>query len=193
MTDLGEMSYFLGMEVQQSQDGIFIGQQKYAKKVLKKFKTDLCKPMSTPLMQNEKLSKDDGATKVDEGWYQSLIGYSMYLTATTPNLMFVVFLLSKFMHCASELHFKATKRVLRYIKGTENFGIMFKKSTNLKLVGYFYSDHAGSCDDMRNTSGYVFSLGSGCFPWSSKKQDDVAQSTVEAEYVAAAGGVNQAL
>ena len=97
------------------------------------------------------------------------------------------------MHCASELHFKAAKRVLRYIKGTVDFGIMFKKSENLKLVGYSDSDHAGSCDDMTSTSGYVFSFGSGCFSWSSKKQDVVAQSTAEAEYVAAAGAVNQAL
>ena len=144
-------------------------------------------------MQNEKLSKDDGAEKVDESRYRSLIGCLMYLIATRPDLMFAVSLLSRFMHCASELHFKAAKRVLRYIKGTVDFGIMFKKSENLKLVGYSDSDHAGSCDDMRSTSGYVFSFGSGCFSWSSKKQDVVAQSTAEAEYVAAAGAVNQAL
>ena len=193
MTDLGEMSYFLGMEVIQSQQEIFISQHKYARDVLKKFNMESCKSISTPLMENEKLSKDDGAAKVDEGLYRSLVGCLMYLTATRPDIMYAVSLLSRFMHCASELHFKAAKRVLRYVKGTADFGVCFKKSEKLELHGYSDSDWAGSYDDMRSTSGYLFNLGSGCFSWNSKKQDVVAQSTAEAEYVAATAAVNQAL
>ncbi|KAH9704543.1 hypothetical protein KPL70_011512 [Citrus sinensis] len=93
----------------------------------------------------------------------------------------------------NELHYKAAKRVLRYIKGTLDHGIKFEKEDKLILHGFADSDWAGSCDDMRSTSGYLFSLGSGCFCWSSKKQEIVAQSTAEAEYIAAAAAVNQAL
>ncbi|KAL9444243.1 hypothetical protein AB3S75_017429 [Citrus x aurantiifolia] len=193
MTDLGEMTFFLGLEIQKSQQGVFIGQQKYAKEVLNKFNMEDCKSVCTPLAQNEKFSKDDGAEKIDEALYRSIIGCLMYLTATRPDIMFAVSLLSRYMHCASELHYKAAKRVLRYIKGTLDHGIKFEKEDKLILHGFADSDWAGSCDDMRSTSGYLFSLGSGCFCWSSKKQEIVAQSTAEAEYIAAAAAVNQAL
>lgn len=193
MTDLGDMTYFLGMEIQQTQQGIFIGQQKYAKEVLKKFNMEDCKSMSTPLAQNDKFNKEDGAEKVDEGLYRSIIGCLMYLTATRPDIMYSVSLLSRYMHCASEVHYKAAKRVLRYIKGTLQLGIKFEKKDKLFLHGFADSDWAGSCEDMKSTTGYLFSLGSGCFSWSSKKQEIVAQSTAEAEYVAAAAAVNQAL
>jgi hypothetical protein len=97
------------------------------------------------------------------------------------------------MHCASELHFKAAKRVIRYVKGTCNFGIRYTRSREFKLVGYSDSDWGGSIDDLKSTSSYCFSLGSGVFSWNSKKQEIVAQSTVEAEFVAATAAVNQAL
>ena len=118
ITDLGDMAFFLGMKIHQTNDGIFMGQQKYAKEVLKKFNMKSCKEISTTLMQNEKLCKDDGSNRVDERLYRSLIGCLIYLTATQPDIQFVVSLLSRFMHCASELHLKSAKRVLRYIKGT---------------------------------------------------------------------------
>ncbi|KAH9704279.1 hypothetical protein KPL70_011388 [Citrus sinensis] len=140
MTDLGEMTFFLGLEIQKSQQGIFIGQQKYAKEVLKKFNMEDCKSVCTPLAQNEKFSKDDGAEKIDEALYRSLIGCLMYLTATRPDIMFTVSLLSRYMHCASELHYKAAKRVLRYIKGTLDHGIKFEKEDKLILHGFADSD-----------------------------------------------------
>ncbi|OMO69325.1 Integrase, catalytic core [Corchorus capsularis] len=155
MTDLGEMSYFLGMEISQSEQGIFINQNKYAGEVLKKFKMFNCKPVPTPLVVNEKLSKDDGCEKVDETLYRSLIGCLLYLAATRPDIMY--------------------------------------SSAELKLHGYVDSDWAGSSDDMKSTSGYLFSLGSGVFTWNSKKQETVAQSTAEAEYIAASSAVNQAI
>ena len=143
--------------------------------------------------QKEKFSKDDGAEKFDEGQYRSLIGCLMYLTATRLNIMFTVSLLSGFMHCASEIHFQATKTIVRYIKGTINYGIKYSHFQNFKLHGYSDSDWAGSIDDMRSTTGFCFNFGSGMFSWSSKKQDVVAQSTAEAEYVAATAAVNQAI
>jgi len=193
MTDLGEMSYFLGMEVQQNQYGIFICQQKYAKETLKKFKMEECKSMTTPMNVKEKFCKDDGADKVDEAIYRSLIGCLMYLSATRPDIMHAVSLLSRFMYCASEVHFKAAKRVVRYIKGTLSYGIQFSCIENFDLQGYADSDWVGSCDDMKSTSRYCFSFGSGIFSWCLKKQEVIAQSTAEVEYVAATAAANQVL
>jgi hypothetical protein len=104
MTDLGLMTYFLGMEVKQSQNEVFICQKKYAKEILKKFQMEECKATSTPMNQKEKLNKNDRADKVDEGYFRSMIGCLMYLTTTMPDILFAVNLLSRFMHGASELH-----------------------------------------------------------------------------------------
>ncbi|XP_034695665.1 uncharacterized mitochondrial protein AtMg00810-like [Vitis riparia] len=152
-----------------------------------------CKPTSTPMNQKEKFCKEDGAEKVDEGLYRSMIGCLMYLTATRPDIMHVVSLLSRYMHCASEIHFQAAKRVIRYVKGTVDYGIKFSQVQSFNFHGFSDSDWAGCVDDMRSTSGYCFSFGSGVFSWSSRKQEVVAQSTAEAEYIAAVAAVNQAL
>lgn len=114
MTDLGLMSFFLGMEIKQAEHEIFICLKKYAKEILNKFKFEDCKAVSTPMHQNEKLCKNDGADKVDEGYYRSMIGCLMYLTATRPDILNAVSIMSRFMHCPSELHLKAAKRVIRY-------------------------------------------------------------------------------
>jgi hypothetical protein len=115
MTDYGEMSFFFGIEIQQQEKGIFVGRFKYAKEVLKKFNMANCKFVNTPLMQNKKLSKNDGTTKVDEDLYRSLISCLMYLTATRPDILYSVSLLSSFMHCTSEVHFQTARKVLRYM------------------------------------------------------------------------------
>nr|KYP73998.1 hypothetical protein KK1_006666 [Cajanus cajan] len=119
--------------------------------------------------QKEKLSKEDGVNKIDEGYYRSLIGCLMYLTATRPDILFVVSLLSRFMHCASEMHLKIAKRILRYVKGTIDYSVKFEKCQEFKLYEFSDSDWAGSVDDMKSTSGYCFSLGFGVFSWCTKK------------------------
>ncbi|KAH0632949.1 hypothetical protein KY284_035735 [Solanum tuberosum] len=193
MSDLGLMTYFLGMEITQGKDEFFVCQKKYAKEILKKFKMDNCKEISTPMNQKEKLSKDDGAEKVDETYFRNFIGCLLYLTATRPDILYAVSVLSRFMHCPSEVHLQATKIVVRYIRGTITYGVKFQKSQPVKLCGYSDSDWGSSEDDAKSTSGYCFSLGSRIFSWSCKKQDIVAQSTTKAEFVAAAAAVNQAL
>ncbi|KAL0326705.1 UNVERIFIED_CONTAM: Retrovirus-related Pol polyprotein from transposon RE2 [Sesamum angustifolium] len=171
MSDLGLMHFFLGIEINQEKEGIFICQRKYTETLLKKFKMESCKTVTTPLVTGEKYQKEDGSQKVDGSMYRSLIGSLLYLTATRPDIMFATSLLSRFMQSPSQVHYAAAKRILRYLRD---------------------SDWAGSVDDMKSTSGYTFSLGSGIFTWASKKQATVAQSSAEAEYIAAAATSNQA-
>ncbi|KAG8481269.1 hypothetical protein CXB51_026034 [Gossypium anomalum] len=170
MTDLGVMTYFLGMEVNQSDRGIFISQHTFALKILDKFCMTNCKSVSTPVARWEKLSSNGNETRVDEKEYRSLVGCLLYLTATRPDIMFGVSLLSRFMDCCNMIHLKTAKKILRYIRGTLNHGVMFKKENELKLTGYSDSDWTGSVDNMKSTSGYFFTLGSNVFCWSSKKQ-----------------------
>ena len=102
-------------------------------------------------------------------------------------------MLSRFMKCPSQLHHVVAKRVLRYIKGTTNYGIWYLKDKSVDHVSFIDSDWAGSLDDFKSTSGYCFSFGSGVFNWNSNKQEVVAQSSAEAEYIAAVGAANQAI
>ncbi|KAK4395665.1 Retrovirus-related Pol polyprotein from transposon RE2 [Sesamum angolense] len=180
MSDLGLMHFFLGIEINQEKEGIFICQRKYKETLLKKFKMESCKTITTPLVTGEKYQKEDGSQKVDGSMYRSLIGSLLYLTATRPDIMFATSLISRFMQSPSQVHYAAAKRILRYLRGTKDFGIWYKSTNDAKLLGYTDSDWAGSVDDMKSTSGYTFSLGSGIFSWASKKQATVAQSSAEA-------------
>jgi hypothetical protein len=184
MTDLGLMKYFLGIEVEQSEKGIFICQQKYATDILKRFKMNKCKPTDTPIATGTKLSKQDEGTTIDYTLYKRLVGSLMYLTTTRPYIMYAVSLISRFMENPKISHWKVGKRILRYIAGTTDYGIWYSNSEDDSLVGYTDSDFAGSIDDRKSTSGYAFLLGTGLISWASKKQPIVTISSVEAEYVA---------
>jgi len=109
MTDLGEMNYFLGMEIYQCDAGVFISQRKYALEILKKSHMEKCKPVDTPLVVNEKLSLNDANDKVDAAVYRSLIGSLLYLSATRPDIMYAASLLSRFMHSPRQAHHNAAK------------------------------------------------------------------------------------
>ncbi|KAL0393103.1 UNVERIFIED_CONTAM: Retrovirus-related Pol polyprotein from transposon TNT 1-94 [Sesamum radiatum] len=162
MSDLGLMHFFLGIEINQEKEGIFICQRKYTETLLKKFKMESCKTVTTPLVTGEKY-------------------HVRYMSAI------------KVYAESEQVHYAAAKRILRYLRGTKDFGIWYKSTNDAKLVGYTDSDWAGSVDDMKSTSGYTFSLGSGIFTWASKKQATVAQSSAEAEYIAAAATSNHAI
>ncbi|KAG6383152.1 hypothetical protein SASPL_157102 [Salvia splendens] len=156
-------------------------------------KMEGCKPLATSLVTNEKFSKEDGTPKANAAIYRSIIGSLLYLTASRPDIMYPTSLLSRFMQDPSQVHYGAAKRILRYLQGTRDYGIWYTPESFSKLIGYTDSDWGGSTDDMKSTSGYTFSLGSGIFSWSSKKQDCVAQSSAEAEYVATALTTSQAI
>ncbi|CAL9006280.1 unnamed protein product [Prunus brigantina] len=192
MTDLGLLHHFLGMRVEQTDKHIFIHQKKYAMKILEKFGMRDCKSVAIPLVVNEKLCREDGSEAADESEFRHIVGSLLYLTATRPDVMFASSLLARFMHNPSKKHMGTAKRVLRYIQGTLDFGIEFAKGKTATLIGYCDSDWAGSEDDMRSTSGYAFTLGSGMFSWASIKQNTVALSTAEAEYVSATEATSQA-
>ncbi|CAL2254019.1 unnamed protein product [Prunus armeniaca] len=193
MTDLGLLYHFLGMAVIQTESCIFINQKKYALTLLNKFGLKQCKPVSTPLVASEKLCKEDGSDLANESEYRQIVGSLLYLTATRPDIMFAASLLARFMHCPTKKHYGTAKRVLRYIQGTIDFGIEYHKGKEVVLIGYCDSDWSGSQDDMRSTSGYAFSFGSGVFSWASVKQHNVALSTTEAEYVSASEATTQAI
>lgn len=160
MTDLGMMKFFLVIEVMQQASGIFICQKKYATEVLRRFGMLVSRVVGSPIVPGSRLSKDEHGVVVDESFYKQVMGSLMYLTATRPDLMYSVSLVSRFMSKPTELHLQATKRILRYLKGTVDYGIMYKREIS-DLVAYTDSDYAGDLDDRKSTSGYVFLLGSG--------------------------------
>nr|GFC09873.1 retrovirus-related Pol polyprotein from transposon TNT 1-94 [Tanacetum cinerariifolium] len=159
MTDIGLMSYYLGIEVKQTDKGIFICQERYANEILKRFNMEKCNPVGTPIKHKVKPSKHNGGKAVDSTLFKSLVGSLRYLTCTRPDILFVVRLISRFMEDPMTKHLKITKRILRYIKGTVDYGMFYLTSEYFKLVGYSDSDWAESKDDGRSTSGFLFFLG----------------------------------
>ncbi|CAL8990976.1 unnamed protein product, partial [Prunus brigantina] len=185
MTDLGLLHHFLGMGVIQTETSIFIHQRKYASSLLDNFGLKECKSVAIPLVATEKLSKEDGSGAASEDQYRKIVGSLLYLTATRPDVMYAASLLARYMHNPTNKHYGTAKRVLRYIKGTLDYGLMYEKGKRTVLIGYCDSDWGGSLEDSKSTSGYAFSFGSGVFSWASVKQNCVALSTAEAEYVSA--------
>ncbi|CAL8174593.1 unnamed protein product [Prunus armeniaca] len=192
MSDLGLLHHFLGMGILQTNQGVFIHQSKYAKSLLVKFGLEDCKPVSIPLPTGERLKKVDGSELADEGLYRKIVGSLLYLT-TRHDLMYAASLLSRFMTSPTKKHMGVARRVLRYVQGTLNYGIEYVKDKFAILIGFYDADWAGSEDDSRSTYGYAFSFGSGAFSWAFVKQNTVALSTAEAEYVSTSEATAQAI
>eukprot|EP00253_Pinus_taeda_P011023 PITA_11023 len=193
MTNLGLLRYFLGIEVKQIENGIFISQAKYVVDILERFKMQSIKSAPIPTVMGLKLSKEDCSSNVNLTLYKSMIGSLMYLFATRPDIIYAVSLVSRFMETPKETHWQATKMILRYVNGTKQYGILYTTTSDFRLVGYTDNDWAGSVDDKKSMSGYVFHLGSRAISWASKKQPIVSLSITEAEYVAAIVATCQAV
>ena len=174
MTDLGLLRYFLGIEVKKNEKGFFISQEKYVAEVLKRFNMQNNKEIVTPTIMRLKLSKEDYGKNVDPTLYKSIVGNLMYLTATRPNIMYAMSLISRFMEKPKETHWQATKGILRYVNGTKEYGVLYSSTDNFKFIGYIDSDWVGSVNARKSTSEYVFHLGSGAISWASKNKPIVA-------------------
>ena len=188
MEDLGEIKYILGMTVKRDRQAgtLSIDQRSYLEGVLQRFGMENCNPVSTPLEPGKQLRKSTEEEEgVDTHKYQEIVGCLIYASITTrPDIAHAVNILSQHMAKPNNEHWIAAKRVLRYLKGTTDIGIVFRKSDNFELVGYSDADWAGDVDGRKSTSGYVFLLGGNIISWASKKQPVVALSTTEAEYIA---------
>ncbi|GJV04758.1 retrovirus-related pol polyprotein from transposon TNT 1-94 [Tanacetum coccineum] len=218
MSMMGQMSFFLGLQVSQSPRGIFINQAKYALETLKKYGMDLSDPVDTPMVDRLKLDEDLMGIPVDQTRFRGMVGSLMYLTASRPDLVFAVCMCARKQAKPTKKHLEAIKRIFRYLKGTINMGLWYRKDNAMSLTAYADADHAGSkkhghnpkrqcyftnslcrcdhagCQDSRrSTSGSAQFLGDRLVSWSSKKQRSTAISTTEAEYIAMSGCCAQIL
>ncbi|GMI66431.1 cysteine-rich RLK (RECEPTOR-like protein kinase) 8 [Hibiscus trionum] len=185
MKNLGEVGYFLGLEIEKTKQGYFVSQRRYAAGLLESFSMGESKDMATPMETNVKLKKDRGKILQDARNFRQLVGSLVYLTITRPEISYSVSVISQFMQNPKSHYLDAAKRILRYIKGFLEYGLMYKKNDSFLLSGYTDADWVGDATDRRSTSGYCFDFGSAVVSWCSKKQPTVALSSTEAEYIAA--------
>ncbi|GJT00995.1 putative ribonuclease H-like domain-containing protein [Tanacetum coccineum] len=193
MSSIRELTFFLGLQVQQKKDGIFISQDKYVADILKKFDFATVKTASTPMEPNKALIKDEEADSVDVHLYRSMIGSLMYLTASRPDIMFAVCACARFQVTPKMSHLHAVKRIFRYLKGQPKLGLWYPRDSPFDLEAFSDSDYAGASLDRKSTTGGCQFLGKRLISWQCKKQTIVANSTTEAEYVAAANCCGQVL
>jgi hypothetical protein len=154
-----------------------VTQSKYTREILERFNMNEFKVVSTPLEQNDKLSSVDETKEAKCTLYRQLVGSLNYLTTTIPDIAYSVSILSQFMTKPLESHWVDAKKVLRYLKGTVNFGIMYTDNCDVELVGYSDSYWARNPDDRKSTFRYAFNIGTGVMSWRSKKQPTVSLSS----------------
>jgi hypothetical protein len=195
MSDLGLLTYYLGIEVKQSKEGISLSQGCYARKILEKGGMKECNSCQVPMQSKLKLKRESDSPVVDVVEYRSLVGSLRYLVHTRSDLTFAVSYVSRYMKRPHEEHLCAVRHILRFVAGTSNLGIFYprKSEDEGELMGFTDSDLARDMDERKNTSGVLFFLGRSPVSWQSTKQRIVAQSSCEAEYIAAAAGACQAV
>jgi histone deacetylase 1/2 len=195
LKDLGDLHYFLGIEVKRSKEGIVLSQSKYARDILSRVGMSNCKPSSTPLPATEKLSRFEGEPLgVDDSTrYRSIVGALQYLTLTRPDLAFAVNKVCQFLHAPTSIHWVSVKRILRYVKLTVDLGLTIPKRNSFLVSAFSDADWAGSIDDRRSTSEFAIFFGSSLISWSARKQAIVARSSTEAEYKAMANATAEVI
>ncbi|GJV91579.1 putative ribonuclease H-like domain-containing protein [Tanacetum coccineum] len=193
MSSMGELTFFLGLQVKQQPDGIFISQDKYVADILKKFDFLSIRTATTPIESNKPLVKDEDGVDVDVHVYRSMIGSLMYLTASRPDIMFAVCACARFQVTPKASHLNAVKRIFRYLKHQPKLGLWYPRDSPFELEAYSDSDYGGASLDRKSTTGGCQFLGRRLISWQCKKQTIMANSTTKAEYVAAANCCGQVL
>nr|GFB26266.1 retrovirus-related Pol polyprotein from transposon TNT 1-94 [Tanacetum cinerariifolium] len=184
MSLMGEMKFFLGLQIHQSLSGIFINQAKYTLEILHKHGMDKGQIIGTPMATKPKLDADLSGNPVDQTDYRSKIGSLMYLTSSKPDIVQAVCFCARYQSRPTEKHLKEVKMIFRYLRGTVNMGLWYPKGSSFKLTAFSNADHAGCIDSCKSTSGGIQFLGDKLVSWMSKKKNYTAMSSAEAEYVA---------
>ncbi|GKA48664.1 hypothetical protein Tco_0741622 [Tanacetum coccineum] len=153
MSSIGELTFFLRLQVKHKEDGIFISQDKYVAKFLKKFDFVSVKTASIPIKTQKPLVKDEEASDVDVHLYRSMIGSLMYLTTSRPDIMFAVCACSRFQVTPKTSHLSAVKRIFRYLKGKPKLCLWYPRVSSFDLETYSYSDYAGANLDTKSITG----------------------------------------
>ncbi|GJV97524.1 putative ribonuclease H-like domain-containing protein [Tanacetum coccineum] len=182
----GELTFFLGLQVTQKSNGIFISQDKYVQDMLKKFDMVNVRSATTPFEATTPKSKEEPDEAVNIHLYRSMIGSLMYLTASRPDIQFAVSACSRHQVTPLTSHLNAVKRIFKYLKGRPKLGLWYPSDSPFVLEAYSDSDYAGSHGDRKSTTGGCQFLGRRLISWQCKKQTIVATSSTEAEYVLAA-------
>nr|GEY52316.1 hypothetical protein [Tanacetum cinerariifolium] len=191
MSAMGELTFFLGLQVKQLHDRIFISQDKYVKDMLKKFDMESVRPAHTPYEVPKHKSKDDLDDAINVHLFRSMIGSLMYLTASRPDIMFAVSACSRHQVTPLTSHLNAVKKIFKYLKGQPNLGLWYPRDSTFQLEAYSDSDYARSHGDRKSTTSGCQILGRRLISWQCKKQTVVATSSTESEYVAAASCCGQ--
>ncbi|KAM1859213.1 hypothetical protein ACFX13_011547 [Malus domestica] len=187
LKDMGQLTYFLGLQIHYNADGsLFVNQSKYTKELVKKAGIEHCKPTSTPSKPHSQLLTTEGIPLSDPTHYRSLVGALQYLTFTRPDIAHSVNVVCQYMTNPTELHLHLVKRIIRYLQGTATCGIRYTHSSDFQIHAYSDSDWAANINTRRSITGYVVYLGSNPVSWQSKKQATVSRSSTEAEYKALA-------
>ncbi|GJX98719.1 retrovirus-related pol polyprotein from transposon TNT 1-94 [Tanacetum coccineum] len=193
MSLMGEMKFFLGLQIHQSPRGIFINQAKYTLEILKKHGMEKGQSIGTPMATKPKLDADLSGEPVDQTDYRSKIGSLMYLTSSRPDIVQAVCYCARYQARPTEKHLKEVKRIFRYLRGTIHMGLWYPKGSGFELTAFSDADHAGCLDTRKSTSGGIQFLGDKLVSWMSKKQDCTAMSSAEAEYVALSASCAQVM
>jgi transposase InsO family protein len=203
MTDQGELSYILGISITRNRQErtIHLSQPRYAEAVLERFRMSDCHPVSTPADTSVRLVKpkaNEGVTPQiidDKVPYRQAIGSLMYLMlATRPDISAAVNKVAQYASSYDNSHWTAIKRILRYVKGTKDQGLTLGGNVSeIRLLGSCDADWAGDLDDRRSTTGYLFTIGTGCISWQTRKQSSVATSSTQAEYQALSMATREAI
>lgn len=187
---LGEVHYFLGIEVVKTAGQYHLLQSQYILDLLDRNNLLDCNPSSTPMSCASKLAKSDGVLLDNPTIYRSAIGALQYLTLTRPDIAFTVNKLSQFLKAPTDLHWGACKHLMRYLKGTTKLSLCFSPTSSFSFAGFVDADWASCVDDRRSTGGHCVFLGDNLLVWSSKKQAVVSRSSAESEYRALANAAS---